>query len=111
MVSRAQPGPTVAELRAFLGAKLPEYMVPGVFVPLLALPLNANGKVDRRALPAPDQNLRTGKEYVAPRTHATERQLAEIWQEVLGLSQIGIHDNFFDLGGHSRWLFESLPES
>ncbi len=90
-----------SELRAFLKQRLPEYMIPSVFVLLYALPLTPNGKVDRRALPAPDQDrpdLATG--YVPPRD-AVEEQLAAIWAEVLGLERVGIHDNFFELGGHS----------
>src|SRR5262245_12217195 len=89
------------ELRSFLKQKLPVYMIPSVFVVLDALPLSPNGKVDRKALPAPDQSrpeLEQG--YQAPRTPMEER-LAEIWREVLKLERIGIHDNFFDLGGHS----------
>jgi amino acid adenylation domain-containing protein len=92
---------SVNELRSFLKQKLPVYMIPSVFVVLEALPLMANGKVDRKALPAPDQSrpeLEQG--HQAPRT-PMEEMLAEIWREVLKLQRIGIHDNFFDLGGHS----------
>ena len=92
---------TVPELRRFLQKQLPAYMVPAAFVPLDALPLTANGKVDRRALPAPDAVRPEQEEiFVAPRT-ATEEVLASIWTEVLGFERLGIHDNFFDLGGHS----------
>ncbi|MEW5931654.1 MAG: amino acid adenylation domain-containing protein, partial [Gemmatimonadota bacterium] len=87
-----------AELRARLAERLPEHMVPSAFVVLEALPLNANGKVDRRALPAPEQG--SGAEYVAPRTPA-EEVLAEIWAEVLKTGRVGAEDNFFELGGHS----------
>ena len=92
---------TADELRRFLKDKLPDHMVPGVFVPLDALPLLSNGKIDRRALPAPDRT-RPGldKAYAAPRT-PTEELLAEIWAQVLDIERVGIHDNFFDLGGHS----------
>ncbi|MHC5747805.1 MAG: amino acid adenylation domain-containing protein, partial [Nostoc sp.] len=92
---------TVPELRGFLESKLPSYMVPAAFVILEALPLTSNGKIDRRALPAPD-NARPELEevFVAPRTKE-EKTLAEIWAEVLGLEQVGIHDNFFALGGDS----------
>ena len=96
--------PTTGELRSFLQNKLPDYMIPGVFVYLQALPLTTNGKVDRRALPAPD-TARPGLEsvFVAPES-GIEKTLAEIWRGVLGVEQVGIHDNFFDLGGHSLLL-------
>jgi len=91
----------VPQLRQLAGEKLPEYMVPAAFVILDSLPLTENGKVDRRALPAPDQ-LRPELEgnFVAPRTPA-EELIAGIWAEVLRLERVGIHDDFFDLGGHS----------
>ncbi|HEX8474391.1 MAG TPA: amino acid adenylation domain-containing protein, partial [Pyrinomonadaceae bacterium] len=93
--------PTLADLRAHVREKLPEYMVPAAFVELESIPLTPNGKVDRRALPAPEQNrAETGIEYAAPRT-PIEEMLAGIWSEVLGVEQVGIHDNFFELGGHS----------
>ena len=95
------PVPTTTELRSFLKEKLPEYMVPAVFVLLDALPLMPNGKVDRRALPAPDRTRpELDKAFVAPRT-PTEELLAEIWAQLLDIERVGIHDNFFDLGGHS----------
>ncbi|MDH3600089.1 MAG: AMP-binding protein, partial [Candidatus Tectomicrobia bacterium] len=87
--------------RHFLRDKLPEYMVPAVFVSVEALPLTPNGKVDRRALPAPDASrLAAAVTYEAPRTE-TEEMLATIWGEVLSLERVGIHDDFFALGGHS----------
>ncbi|MBV9773995.1 MAG: AMP-binding protein, partial [Gemmatimonadetes bacterium] len=92
--------PDVAELRAHLRETLPDYMVPSAFVALEELPLNANGKVDRRALPAPEGRLATREAYVAPRTD-TERALAEVWKQLLRVEQVGIHDNFFELGGDS----------
>jgi len=88
-----------ARLRAVLLATLPEYMVPGHYVVLERMPLTPNGKVDRKALPAP-QYTRIDLGYVAPRTQ-TEAALAAIWAEVLKLDRVGIHDNFFELGGHS----------
>jgi acyl-coenzyme A synthetase/AMP-(fatty) acid ligase/acyl carrier protein len=87
-------------LRAHLAARLPEYMVPVAYVQLKSLPLTANGKLDRRALPAPDTDAYTVREYEAP-VGETEIKLAEIWAEVLKVERVGRHDNFFDLGGHS----------
>lgn len=91
----------VGELRSFLKERLPEYMLPTAFVVLDALPLTANGKVDRRALPAPEQT-RTDldKAFVAPRT-TLELQLAKMWEKLLGIRPLGVTDNFFELGGHS----------
>ncbi|MBV9774892.1 MAG: amino acid adenylation domain-containing protein, partial [Gemmatimonadetes bacterium] len=90
--------PGTAELRAHLGATLPEHMVPSAFVALDAFPLTLNGKLDRRALPAPAGA--SGREYVPPRSE-TERVLAAAWAEVLRVERVGIHDSFFELGGHS----------
>ncbi|HYH83627.1 MAG TPA: amino acid adenylation domain-containing protein, partial [Longimicrobium sp.] len=87
-------------LRAHLSGNLPEYMIPAAFVRLDALPLTANGKVDRRALPAPDGTAYGARGYEAPAT-AMESALAGIWGEVLGVERVGRHDHFFDLGGHS----------
>ncbi|MBW4611874.1 MAG: amino acid adenylation domain-containing protein [Desmonostoc vinosum HA7617-LM4] len=94
---------SVDELRYFLKEKLPEYMVPSVFVVLKVLPLTPNGKVDRRALPIPDTLPVT---YQAPQSEI-ERAIANIWQEVLHLEKVGINDNFFDLGGHSLLLVQA----
>lgn len=92
---------TTSDLRSFVKERLPEYMVPSVFVLLEALPLTPNGKVDRRALPTPDQaRPEQEKSFVAPQD-PLELQLTKIWQEVLGIQPIGVRDNFFDLGGHS----------
>jgi non-ribosomal peptide synthetase component F len=89
------------ELRSFLKAKLPDYMVPCAFVFLESLPLTTNGKLDRKALPAPDQiRPDVTEKFVAPRT-LVEETLANIWAKVLGFERVGVHDNFFDLGGHS----------
>jgi amino acid adenylation domain-containing protein len=89
------------QLRAHVSEKMPEYMVPSAFVLLDALPITPNGKVDRRALPAPDQSRPdTGGDYAAPQT-PVERALARIWGDVLRVERIGVDDNFFELGGHS----------
>ncbi|MFN6441574.1 MAG: amino acid adenylation domain-containing protein [Nostoc sp. DedSLP01] len=100
IVPQTEVAPKISELRQFLKAKLPDYMVPQTFVLLKALPLTPNGKVDRRALPAPDLNSELKKDYVAPRT-PIEELLAQIWAQVLKVEQVGIYDNFFTLGGHS----------
>ncbi|MDH3599287.1 MAG: amino acid adenylation domain-containing protein [Candidatus Tectomicrobia bacterium] len=91
--------PEVAELRHFLQDKLPDYMVPAVFVTLDELPLTPNGKLNRRALPDPSRT-RIDTAYAEPQNHA-EHTIAAVWQEVLHRDKVGIDDNFFDLGGHS----------
>ncbi|MFL5355871.1 amino acid adenylation domain-containing protein [Archangium sp.] len=97
----AAPGFPTAELRTFLEQKLPEHMVPAAIVPLASLPLSPNGKVDRKALPAPDAaQAEQGRAFVAPRNEV-EQKLAELWAKVLGRERVGIHDNFFELGGDS----------
>jgi len=96
--------PAPGELRRHLARSLPEFMVPAAFVRLEALPLTANGKVDRRALPAPPGvPAELERAYAAPR-NATERLIAGIWCRCLGLERVGIRDNFFDAGGHSLLL-------
>jgi amino acid adenylation domain-containing protein len=90
-----------AELRSFLKERLPEYMIPAIFITLDALPLNNNGKVDRRRLPAPESSHReTQATFTAPR-NAVEEVLAGIWASVLKVEKVGVHDNFFEMGGHS----------
>jgi amino acid adenylation domain-containing protein len=113
--ARDGQGVDAGELRSYLKGKLPEPMVPSAFVFLESLPLSPNGKVDCRALPAPDGGAPREAIYVAPTTEL-EKLVAEIWKEVLGVPGVGIHDNFFDLGGHSLLimrvhsrLHESLP--
>jgi acyl carrier protein len=92
---------SVRELREWLKEKLPEYMVPAVFVALADLPLTTNGKVDRKALPAPDGARPVLDEsYVAPRS-VIEEEVAAIWSEVLKVQRVGVNDSFFDLGGDS----------
>jgi len=88
------------ELRAHAAASLPEYMVPAVVLVLPELPLNRNGKVDRRALPAPEGPVPSQRPYVEPAT-ATQRAVAGIWQRLLGVGRVGAQDNFFELGGDS----------
>ena len=90
----------VAGLRRWLAEKLPEFMVPSAFVVLEAMPLSPNGKIDRRALPAPEHTRDAAAMYVAPRT-PLEEILAQIWRDVLRLDKVGVQDNFFALGGHS----------
>ncbi|MFW5762801.1 MAG: amino acid adenylation domain-containing protein [Coleofasciculus sp.] len=101
IVTQQQPAPSISDLRHFLKEKLPEYMVSSVFVPLEALPLTPNGKVDRNALPVPDNfSPDLDVAYVMPRNEV-EQRVAKIWQDILGVEQVGIYDNFFELGGHS----------
>ena len=85
---------------AYLKGKLPEHMVPGILLPIDKIPLTPNGKVDRKALPEPDNNALTTGNYVAPR-NTLEENLALIWQDLLSISKVGVHDDFFELGGHS----------
>ena len=95
--------PGVEELKKHVGGKLPEYMVPSRYVYLEALPLTSNGKVDRKSLPEPGSTAKNpGVEgrKVSPRNDQ-ERVIAEIWQEVLGLKEVGVTEDFFELGGHS----------
>jgi non-ribosomal peptide synthase protein (TIGR01720 family) len=111
LIGESERRPTVSELRNELKAVLPEYMVPAAYVYVDAFPLTANGKLDTRALPAPDESrpeLERG--YVAPRTPA-EEQLAAIWAELLHLEQVGIHDNFFELGGDSLLLMHAVSRT
>ncbi|MGD8827179.1 MAG: amino acid adenylation domain-containing protein, partial [Gammaproteobacteria bacterium] len=91
---------SVAELRERLRHELPDYMLPQHFMEVAQLPLTPSGKVDRKALPSPLGAPDTGQHHVAPRT-PTEQCLASIWQDILGIQRVGLHDNFFDLGGHS----------
>ncbi|PCR95715.1 non-ribosomal peptide synthetase [Pseudomonas fluorescens] len=96
----AEEGIDSASLREQLQARLPEYMVPSAWVQLDALPLNNNGKVDRKALPLPDPSAWLSQAYEAPQG-PVETALAQIWADVLKLEKVGRHDNFFELGGHS----------
>lgn len=101
MVSRRPSPPSIADLRRFMSQKLPDYMLPSAFVFLDNIPLTANGKVDKKALPMPSDNRPDlGNGMVPPRT-SMEISLATLWQEVLGVRNPGVFDNFFDLGGNS----------
>lgn len=110
----ADPTELQATLRHFLRERLPEYMVPTVFLVLPKLPLNPHGKVNRHALPDPQFYLAaTRVPYEAPRNQA-ERTIVALWQEILNVEKVGVHDNFFDLGGHSLLmvqLFDRLQEA
>jgi amino acid adenylation domain-containing protein/non-ribosomal peptide synthase protein (TIGR01720 family) len=101
---------SVSELRQKVKEKLPEYMVPSQLIKLDAMPLTANGKVDRKALAAAEFELGQTRVYEAPRT-AVEELLAGIWAEVLGLERVGIHDNFFELGGDSILSIQSIARA
>ncbi len=100
LVPVGQDVPSTAELRAYVARTLPDYLVPALFVTLDELPLGATGKLDRKALPAPGQLIASVAEYLAPRTD-TERVLAQVWAQVLGVDRVGVEDNFFELGGDS----------
>jgi amino acid adenylation domain-containing protein len=101
MVATAGSNPSASDLRSFLQNKLPDYMVPSAFVFLDSLPLSPSGKLDRKALPAPDHSRpELDDAFVAPR-NPVEAILANIWAEVLNVEKVGIRDNFFNLGGHS----------
>ncbi len=107
---KAAPAPAPEELRHFLSRKLPEHMVPSAFIFLDALPLSANGKVERRSLPTPEGLLRNFEvNYVAPQNDI-EQTIATIWQKVLDLEKVGVNDNFFEVGGNSLLLTKIYSE-
>ena len=99
----------VEELRDYLKAKLPDHMVPSYLTPVDTIPLTPNGKVDKHKLPNPVDHLRSETNYVAP-TNDTEKQLVAIWKDLLGMQNIGIHDDFFRIGGHSLNAMRALNE-
>jgi acyl carrier protein len=102
--------PDTTELRSHLKKDLPDYMVPSAFVPMDRFPLTPNGKIDRKALPAPsDRPVTEDQEFVGPRDE-TEQLLAGIWTEAFHLKQVGMYDNFFDLGGHSLLAVRIIKE-
>lgn len=104
---RGESDPTAKGLRVHLEAVLPEYMVPSAFVILQSFPLTPNGKLDRRALPSPEFGAYAYREYEAPQG-TVEKALAEIWQDLLEMKQVGRQDSFFDLGGHSLLVLNAL---
>jgi aspartate racemase len=100
-VSSLEPVPTASEIRGFLQQKLPDFMIPSTFIPVASIPLTPSGKVNRRALPAPDHaRPEWEKSFVAPRD-SLELQLTKVWEKVLEAKPIGVRDNFFSIGGHS----------
>ena len=105
--SAAQAVSWQTQLQNYLATKLPDYMVPTTYIALETLPLTANGKVDRKALPLPDQVAQQAQEFVAPRT-ALETELARLWCHVLGVEQVGIQHDFFALGGDSLRVTQLL---
>jgi acyl-CoA synthetase (AMP-forming)/AMP-acid ligase II/acyl carrier protein len=102
-----EAAPEDEELQGFLNQKLPSYMVPSAFVPLDLLPLTANGKIDREALPPPPIREKGSDTFVAPRSEV-EALVAEIWCDILNLEQVGVFDNFFELGGHSLQISQII---
>lgn len=98
-----RPGssPTINDLRAYLRTKLPEYMVPSIFVSVPKLPRTPNGKIDLKALPSPGERRMEVQEGFVPPGDALERTLAQIWSRILKVKRVGLHDDFFELGGHS----------
>ena len=111
VVPRAGAAPAPDELRRFLKERVPEYMVPAHFVLLEALPLTENGKVDRRALPAPTYASASGgaQGFVAPRSD-TERRLAAVWADLLKLERVGVHDDVFDMGASSLMVVSVVAQ-
>jgi len=100
---------SIAFLKNLISERLPDYMIPGAFVEMTTLPLSPNGKINRRMLPEPDWSLSSGTEVVPPKD-GLESTLLTIWQNVLGVTNIGVRDNFFDLGGHSLMAIRVLTD-
>jgi len=112
VVAREGSSPTADDLQQFVKQKLPEYMSPAHFVFLESMPLTTNGKVDRKALPAPSHegsSAAADGEFAAPRSE-TEKALADIWTKLLKVERIGIHDDFFDFGGHSLMAMRAVSQ-
>lgn len=111
LVPDGEDTPSVNNLRQYLKSDLPDYMIPAAFVPLKALPLTPNGKINRQALPLPDAaRPQLAETFVAPKTDI-EKRLAEIWEKVLGITQIGLYDNFFSLGGDSILIIQVVSKA
>ncbi|HEY7350648.1 MAG TPA: amino acid adenylation domain-containing protein [Ktedonobacterales bacterium] len=111
LVPAAGQSPTSSALRGFLKEHLPEHMIPSAFVMLEYVPLTPNGKLNRRALPAPEGDREQPEAALAAPRTPTEEQLAAIWTELLGLKQVGINENFFELGGHSLLAVRALSRA
>ena len=110
VVAKEEGKLTTDELRAYLKERLPDYMIPAVFVMMETFPLTANGKVDRRALPAPEsQRPALGSLYIEPHTEM-EKVIAAVWLQVLRVEKVGVHDNFFDLGGDSFLMAQACSK-
>ena len=108
--SKPGPSPDVTELRNHLKKDLPDYMIPSAFVRMDKFPLTANGKIDRKALPSPDNSrVEVGVDFVAPRDY-TEQALAQLWSRVLKVDRVGVRDDFFALGGHSLLALRIVVE-
>jgi amino acid adenylation domain-containing protein len=107
-VTHGRSAPTAAELRSLMKKKLPDYMIPSKFVHLDALPLTPSDKVDRKALPEPKTSRPDLQVAFTGPTNSVELLLTQIWAEVLSLDKVGLHDNFFDLGGHSLGAFRVI---
>jgi acyl carrier protein len=101
VVAKSEQEISTAEMRRFLSGKLPDYMIPSIFVSMKELPLNPNGKVDRAALPSPSLDTSFSDDEIVEPRNAQERAISEMWREILGRDRVGVFDNFFDLGGHS----------
>ena len=109
VVARSGATIEVGQLRAHVGRVLPDYMVPSAIMVLDRLPLTSNGKLDRQALPAPEQETSNSISFIAPRS-STEAALAEIWSELLGCEKLGVCDDFFDLGGNSLLVLRLISK-
>jgi acyl-CoA synthetase (AMP-forming)/AMP-acid ligase II/acyl carrier protein len=108
LTAAGERAPTSSDLRRHLRSRLPDYMVPALFVTLNVIPRTPNGKTDRKALPAPERERVSAEPQIAAPNTETERIVAQIWSEALGVERVGLYDNFFDLGGHSLLAVETM---